>query len=112
MMKMNDIVQLEIEVEKEANKRSLEVLFLLIDRMEIITSRPDVSLQEVLNYYINLKLCKHRLKKRFFDWGIIDSETYYSQFNNLTDRIKKARHKYYDTKRRYEDDRDHQHSLG
>lgn len=97
---------LEIEVEQEANSRSLDVLFLLIDRMEyMFNHQPTPSLKETLTYYINLKLCRHRLKKKFFDWGNIDAENYCTQLNSLTDKIKKAREKYYDTKRRYENDR-------
>ena len=91
------IKSLEEEVERQANERSLDVLFLLIDKFDKIEHS---SVQERLNYYVTLKLARHRFRKEYnHDCLTMSNDEYYGKLNSLTTRIKEARRYYYVAKR-------------
>lgn len=90
------ILDLEREIESQANERGLEVLFLLLDKLERIGT--SASVEQRLNYYVSLKLARHWFRKRYYNgWGPnqMSDDVFYPKLNQLNDKIKEARRNYY-----------------
>ncbi len=97
-----NIIDLEREIQEEVAKRSFEILFRLLDRAEFDADQP---YREMLEKYVSLKILRHKIKKKLRDgyyFGNITEEMLNDKYIELTDRIKIARRKYYESKRRSE----------
>ncbi len=95
------ITEFEEEVQREANLRTFEVLIKLIDQIELDF---DIPTCEMLHKYVRLKLIRHKVKKTL-RYGYHSDEleiVLENKFRELTTKIKEARVKYYESKRRHE----------
>jgi hypothetical protein len=77
----------ENEINLEADRRSVELIYLLIDKINISNKK------DLLNDYVKMKIAYHHLKKRYF-YG---NDEYKSGMKELRDKIKEARKKYYES---------------
>lgn len=98
-----NIIDLEKEVELEANTRSMEVFNRLLDKIDKELRVQNLSLSQRLHAYVSLKIARHHLRKQFFDCFGQGSTMSFEQFDNqiilLNEKIKKARQYYYAAKR-------------
>lgn len=95
----NIIKDLEDEIERQANERSLDVLFLLIERLENIERS---GVDDKLRWYVTLKIARHHFRKRFLGgWGFsqMSNDVFYDKLGTLNTKIKEARRNYYVAKR-------------
>jgi len=96
------IERFEQEVQEEADKRFIEVLFRLLDGAESDANQP---VADMLNKYVGLKLLRHKIKKKLRDayfFGSITEEMLNDKYIELTEKIAVARRKYYESKRRHQ----------
>jgi hypothetical protein len=93
----SNLESLEAEVERQANERSLDVLFLLLDKLDRIELS---SVGDRLRYYVALKMTRHHFRKRFWDCNLtMSNDDYYGKLHSLNTKIKEARRNYYVAKR-------------
>ena len=96
------IDQLEKEIQEEADRRSIEVLFRLLNMAELDANQHPI---DMLRRYVSLKILRHKIKKKLRDgtyFGYLSEDMLNDKYIELTDTIKVARRKYYESKRRYE----------
>lgn len=94
------------DVEQEADRRGLEVLFLLLDKLEQLST---VSVVDALRFYVALKLSRHHFRKHYnhgWSWPEISFEEFSKRDEKFTLKIKEARRNYYVAKQRFEQQRD------
>ena len=99
---MNMVERLEKEIQEEVAKRTHEILIAALNAADIDADQP---YPELLTKYVNLKIVRHKVKKMLRDglyFGPITDEMLNDKYIELTDKIKIARRKYYESKRRYE----------
>jgi len=112
---MNALESLEKEVTDQVNQMAAEVVLLLIERWEEQVLREfkagKISVQEMLNAYVNMKISLHRVKRRYEnDYYACDLDSEHrvkSLMNGLNEKIKKARRDYYVAKQRYDEPDQH-----
>lgn len=96
------INRLEKEIQEEVTRRTYEILIRVLSAAEFDAEQP---YPEMLTKYVSLKILRHKIKKKLRDglfFGNVTEEMLEEKFVELTDRIKTARRKYYESKRRYE----------
>jgi len=109
---MNFLESLEKEVSDLADQMAVEVVLLLIDKaerdFEAAIASNNISAQELLGFYVRLKISLHHLMRRYErDW-FYDLSTQHeaeSRIMMLRGKVKEARVKYYVAKQRYESDK-------
>lgn len=98
---MSIIEQIELEVEAQANQRSLEVLMLLISKLESLGD--SISIDDRLHYYVALKLTRHWFRKKYYNDCLpvqVSDARYATRLSDLNCKIKEARRNYYVAKQR------------
>lgn len=103
---MDALDKLLKEVKQEADSRSDEVLALLLDKLEILASRPDLSLGDALRFYISLKISRHHMRKQWYHgwgkWDDVSEAEFKTKLGSVNTKIAQARRNYYVTKQRVE----------
>jgi hypothetical protein len=103
---MDTISNLLEEVNQEADFRSDEVLALLLDKLEMLASRPNVTLGDALRFYISLKISRHHMRKQWYrgwgKWDGMSESEFKSKLDSVNTKIAQARRNYYVTKQRVE----------
>lgn len=96
------IERLEKEIQEEVARRTYEILIRVLSAADFDADQP---YPEMLTKYVSLKILRHKIKKKLrygYFFGNITEQMLNEKFVELTDRIKIARRKYYESKRRYE----------
>ena len=109
---MNLLESLEKEVSDAADQMAVEVVLLLIDKaerdFEAAIASNQISADELLGFYVRLKISLHHLMRRYErDW-FYDLSTQHeaeARIMMLRGKVKEARVKYYVAKQRYESDK-------
>lgn len=96
---MKNLVDFELEVLSEADKRSIDVIIGLADRLDSIRVE-NPSEKELLDIYVNLKKALHHLNKGY-RFGFLSANTCDSSFDAYSDRIKILKEKIQIARERY-----------
>ena len=105
------LASLDAEVEAGANALGINIIFLLIDKWEadmIEAHELDrLSMGDLLNHYVRMKLSLHYLKRKFdrdYFWSACDPHgaDFEKKNRGLSVKVKEARRNNYVAKQRYE----------
>jgi hypothetical protein len=105
--KSSFLLDLEAEVQRQANNMPIEMVLLLLDRldhkMDLELAREDSDLKSLLETYIRMKVTFHHINKQWDrGWSSLNENEFTAKRIYWSKKIKEARKNYYVTKQRAE----------